>query len=226
MQYREFSAWVEIAGVEAKEYNIQVSDDDGVPKSTCWISSESDKVRKPLEFRCDSTTFQRILVSQEFTVNWKDSIASSAVAGRVKVDGRDSHDGRVARQGNNLLSTTTGFRTAGATLRPFVFARLNTTGMSVVLCPILSVFVSRWSLDEDEYLDVRVSQDTGDIELTLQRVQILGPGLPSASTSATVPEDLKYHERTKKALVHQVGYVFLFAPLCSTRSRIILQGRP
>lgn len=42
LQYKEFSAWITIEGTEAKEFSIEVSEDE--KKVTCWIASEVGKV--------------------------------------------------------------------------------------------------------------------------------------------------------------------------------------
>ena len=45
LTYKEFKAWIEIEGAEAKEYSIQQSRDaKGVDIVTCWIASEEGKV--------------------------------------------------------------------------------------------------------------------------------------------------------------------------------------
>lgn len=45
VQSNNFSAWIEIEGVPAEEYNVEITEDeDEGPVVTCWIASEEAKV--------------------------------------------------------------------------------------------------------------------------------------------------------------------------------------
>ncbi|KAJ7592538.1 hypothetical protein C8J56DRAFT_822442 [Mycena floridula] len=122
---------------------------------------------------------------KEFTVNWKDSTLHSAITGDVRVDGR-AVNGVLLQPGlnnPNTLATTRGFKIAADAVRPFVFSNISVT-------------------DDDEYLGKTVDQHFGEITIDIHRVLVNAPG---QQVFLPVPSDEKFHERSKKALVHQIG---------------------
>ena len=55
-KYQEFEAWIEIEGVRATEYSVDVTNDiQGVNRAdkvlTCWIASQMNKVSFPVSNR-------------------------------------------------------------------------------------------------------------------------------------------------------------------------------
>lgn len=167
LTYKEFSAWIEIEGEEAKEYGIQQSrDDEGVANITCWIASENDK---------------------KFTIHWMDSVASTATLVNTSVDGRPTQHNSINRIGkSNRKISTKGFSISDMEIRPFIFSAIQLT-------------------DDDQYLENNVSEHFGDIVLKIKRCTVGERSTAPASPTDSDVFGQMIHERSKKAMVHQVS---------------------
>ncbi|KAJ7592539.1 hypothetical protein C8J56DRAFT_1161681 [Mycena floridula] len=124
---------------------------------------------------------------KKFTVHWKDSVLLSPGAGYVFVDGRAARGSLLepATRFTTPFGTIQGFRTSVDTVRPFVFSEISLT-------------------DEDSFLNQQLNPSFGDISIEITRVEILGDeNKPYYLKHIPGPE--KLHERSKKALVHQIG---------------------
>ncbi|KAJ7049705.1 hypothetical protein C8F01DRAFT_1181591 [Mycena amicta] len=98
-----FNACITIDGVQATEYEVEVSPDQKTV--TCWVASELGK---------------------KFSVKWwKTSYLGGATAGFVDLDGNPG-GGKIVYPGERLPMEVRGL-TEGATLKPFIFSSLEIT---------------------------------------------------------------------------------------------------
>jgi len=160
LQLGQLSAWIVIGGVEgpeAKEYNIETTDDS--KSATCWIASEE---------------------GTRFSIHWRNAGLPGSLVGRVLVDGNKC--GSKVTSGPRSTSKDS-IIASSEVVRPFIFSSLDVT-------------------DDDAYLE-RTSGDIGTIKLEVWDVEITGTepcwGLP-------IPADQKVHERSKKAMTHQIKF--------------------
>jgi hypothetical protein len=107
LQSQDFSAWITIEGVEAAEYNIEVSENQ--QELSCWIPSE---------------------VGKKFTVNWTNVSAPGLTGGGVQVDGHKCGFEAIASETRPITAFMDGIAETDTKTRPFVFAPLELTGES------------------------------------------------------------------------------------------------
>ncbi|KAJ7467180.1 hypothetical protein FB451DRAFT_1093236, partial [Mycena latifolia] len=103
LQASGFSAWIEIDGVQATEYSIEVF--EAQRTITCWIPSN---------------------VGKSFSVGWRNNSVSTTTAGHVIMDGHDC-GGRVLYGPSAVYAKHEGV-TDARTLRQFTFSSLTLTG--------------------------------------------------------------------------------------------------
>ncbi|TFK69676.1 hypothetical protein BDN72DRAFT_959371 [Pluteus cervinus] len=123
---------------------------------------------------------------QEFAVRWKDSDNKFDLSGHVWVDGI-SVGGKSSqhRPRHRVLESSKQFvRTSSTSGRPLVFSKVELT-------------------EDDEYLNSSISSQLGEVRLTISHVKISGYH-PYSGKQSTLPDAVKLHERTKKAIGHCV----------------------
>ncbi|KAJ7282750.1 hypothetical protein C8J57DRAFT_50938 [Mycena rebaudengoi] len=104
LHFNEFSAWITIDGVDAPEYNVEVSHASNTV--TCWIASELGKT---------------------FTVNWRNgSYYANDVAGYIRADGSFC-GGSICRAASVPSTIVKRGVEDGVVLRPFTFSSLTLT---------------------------------------------------------------------------------------------------
>lgn len=62
-----------------------------------------------------------------------------------------------------------------------------------------------FSLDNDAYLQSPVSQELGEIKLSITEIEVGTVTTPFRCPGALLDDQTKVHERAKKALGHRVG---------------------
>ncbi|KAJ7141250.1 hypothetical protein C8R44DRAFT_763059 [Mycena epipterygia] len=100
----EFSAWITVDGVEAPEYNIEVSENQ--QGFSCWIPSE---------------------VGKKFAVHWTNMSAPGLTGGGVQVDGHKCGFEAIASDTRPISAFMDGIPEGSTKTRPFVFAPLDLT---------------------------------------------------------------------------------------------------
>ncbi|KAJ7162077.1 hypothetical protein C8R46DRAFT_1103402, partial [Mycena filopes] len=154
-----------------------------------WIIDPSDdsEVEQFQPETVDIPTGQTCWIASElnkgFGIRWRNTDVFCQTASRVYVDGVECA-GEII-MGPNLEATVSGRRTSGSAVSPFLFSPLNMT-------------------DDDEFLDAGVHKDLGLIKLEIWTVNMEGTK-PFADLGAA-PAESKIHERSKKAVPHQIKF--------------------
>ncbi|KAF8072186.1 hypothetical protein FPV67DRAFT_925272 [Lyophyllum atratum] len=118
-----------------------------------------------------------------FAVNWRsEELRPFATCGWVHIDGI-SVGGRFGKEDGGL-SSQNDMQTSSTTTRPLLFASIELT-------------------DDDEYLAPEKTKDLGDIILRIRHVELQQR---KAATGRILPVIEKVHERSKKAMTHQVRF--------------------
>jgi len=163
--YRDFSAWVTSEGAELPIYKPTVDEGDG-RTFTCWIPSEEGK---------------------KFQVHWMDHNGGIATVGHIFFDGskKGACNGAIllGRKPGEVRSVS-GAQVSYTGVRPFVFAKLETT--------------------EDDFATTSTSSELGSIRLSIHRVIV------TASETGKHHEQIRahgpVHEKSKKAGSHVASY--------------------
>ncbi|KAJ7354660.1 hypothetical protein DFH08DRAFT_738811 [Mycena albidolilacea] len=104
LQAKGFDAWVTIDGVEAPEYNVEVSENQ--QEVNCWIPSE---------------------VGKKFVVHWTNNSVPGLTGGGVQVDGHKCGFEAIASETRPISLFMDGIAEAETQTRPFVFTPLELT---------------------------------------------------------------------------------------------------
>lgn len=140
---------------------------------------------------------------ESFSVRWTDTSDSRVytTSGYVNIDGIDC-GGKLILPGNELGSVhKSEFLTSQRTCRPFLFSRLELTGLAVLY---LSTFpLIRYPKDDDSFLVSTSAESLGEIRLDIWLVSI---GCIVELSGNHPPEAAKLHERSKKAIVDCVRW--------------------
>ncbi|KAJ7592545.1 hypothetical protein C8J56DRAFT_780578 [Mycena floridula] len=208
LQFQDFAAWIEIEGearcASTRAWTNTFSGDkcleycveNSNKEATCWIASEEGKV---------------------FTIHWtcsKQATATWPVCGRAFVDGRPC-GGKLCRPAEkNRHLVHTGIRSSPTVKKPFLFTHIDFTAVRRLS-----------STDDDSQMDT-MSDAFGQIELVLRHVELIKDSRSSSAALLPVPEKQKHHERSKKGLVHEVGFGEDTAARASTSSGSIDIGEP
>ncbi|KDQ14887.1 hypothetical protein BOTBODRAFT_44393 [Botryobasidium botryosum FD-172 SS1] len=176
--YRDFSAWVTSEGAELPIYKPTVDEGDG-RTFTCWIPSEEGKV------------------------HWMDHNGGIATVGHIFFDGskKGACNGAIllGRRPGEVRSVS-GAQVSHTGVRPFVFAKLETT--------------------EDDFATTSTSSELGSIRLSIHRV------IATASETGKHHEQIRahgpVHEKSKKAGSHVARRVTASRSLCGAKAYQLL----
>jgi hypothetical protein len=125
LQFREFFAWVSIDGVEAPEYEVEISEDQ--KSVTCWIASELGKV--VLITYCFATLdFDLNPNAQEFAVYWRNTSYNCDTSGLVYMDGNLCGGKIIYARDLPFTVFKDGVRLDAISIKPFMFSSLEITG--------------------------------------------------------------------------------------------------
>ncbi|KAK7005970.1 hypothetical protein R3P38DRAFT_3326413 [Favolaschia claudopus] len=106
---QKFSAWINVDGQDAVEYDVQTSKEDKTV--TCWIASELGK---------------------KFVVKWTIPALPHVVNGRIRIDGKNCQGSLCSPNGQEMTRTKAGI-TDGTVIKPFVFSTLELTDDDALL---------------------------------------------------------------------------------------------
>ena len=125
MHLKGYQVWISCDGRPLPEYKVERKGDDG-KTITCYIPSESGKVRYPVAISaCCIGHSPTTAPYQTFGIVWRDHVNQSHLRFVTKVDGRAAGGNRCRPGGKG---TRWGVRTSTTTRQPFQFAPLQTTG--------------------------------------------------------------------------------------------------
>ncbi|KAJ7733604.1 hypothetical protein B0H14DRAFT_2996343 [Mycena olivaceomarginata] len=110
LQFREFFAWVSIDGVEAPEYEVEISEDQ--KSVTCWIASELGK---------------------EFAVYWRNTSYNCDTSGLVYMDGNLCGGKIIYARDLPFTVFKDGVRLDAISVKPFMFSSLEITDDDAIL---------------------------------------------------------------------------------------------
>ncbi|KAH7928295.1 hypothetical protein BV22DRAFT_1005153 [Leucogyrophana mollusca] len=183
LQHRQFSACINVDGVELEQYGTEYLPDEN--KVTCWVASEAGK---------------------QFSVKWQDSSSPRQhdTSGYVKVDGVSCF-ARIIPQKHKFRNWAEGseFVVSSTSVRPIMFSNLQVTGV-FVQSAVLKTCSADSPPDEDDYLGQSTS-DLGQIELEIWAGVWNEVSKVDINYMQLAPTR-KVHERAKKAGTHCVGF--------------------
>ncbi|KAJ3740635.1 hypothetical protein DFH05DRAFT_1581970 [Lentinula detonsa] len=102
--FQSFSASIVVEGKPLDEYNVEVTEKEGLATITCWVPS---------------------VVGKKYQVQWKDSVVKMISRGKVHIDGIN-YGGKVVRRINRIQKMSN-YRLSPTAVRPFEFSNLRTT---------------------------------------------------------------------------------------------------
>jgi len=161
-----------------------------MPMTLCeysaWITVDDNELAQyPTEVSSDGKKVSCWIASEagkKFSVHLTapESSRATAISAYVKVDGINC-GGKIRAPSHSRSIRVSGFSTSRTTIRPFAFAHLDLT-------------------DDDTFLDQHVSRDLGNITI---KVWVIIEGIDDRKREQA-PDQLKVHERSKKAISHHV----------------------
>ncbi|KAJ3732402.1 hypothetical protein DFJ43DRAFT_1073754 [Lentinula guzmanii] len=102
--FLSFSASIVVEDKPLDEYNVEVTEVEGLATITCWVPS---------------------VVGKKYQVQWKDSVVKLISRGTVLIDGIN-YGGKVVRRINQIQKKSN-YRVSPTAVRPFEFSNLRTT---------------------------------------------------------------------------------------------------
>jgi hypothetical protein len=100
-----------------------------------------------------------------------------------------------------------GINETTTSVRPFMFGSLNVTGSHLFICRTTSRHLTfPNSLDDDAVPESNPGEGLGTIDLEIWKVEKNDAG-PSTWAAMAAPAPKKIHERAKKAVTQQIGFV-------------------
>ena len=116
------NAYIKVDGTGLTEYDVQI--DEKKKSVSCWIASETGKVRS----LCHCSIYAFLRSFKNFSVCWNNTKLSINTAGIVELDGV-SAGGSLAEKGSSDEQEVASVYTSPTTVRHYRFASIMFTGM-------------------------------------------------------------------------------------------------
>ncbi|SJL09956.1 uncharacterized protein ARMOST_13338 [Armillaria ostoyae] len=176
LTYDHFSAWVTIEGIQAKEYQVEVTSG----RVTCWIPSEANKT---------------------FKIHWKDNNFAFPTKIIARVDGTHYGYYCILQKDRRHQGSTDGIPITETSRLPFMFSNIKLSG-AVFLPGERMMLIER--ADNDDLLD-QSTQNVGEIHVEISKCHV-EKKKKDTLVYYQPQGRRQIHEREKKGADHQVGF--------------------